>query len=352
MTRIRETAAEESLFRNFTVAESTSHVAEVDALVCNGDAAAFLRTIPDGFVRLVASSPPYNIGKPYEHKRGLGDYLEWQAEILGQCVRVLQDGGSLCWQVGNYVESGEIVPLDALFYPLLKDRWGLKLRNRIVWRFEHGLHARNRLSGRYEVILWFTKGDDYLFNLDPIRVPQKYPGKLHHKGPHRGTPSGNPLGKNPGDIWTLLQDEWDSQIWDIPNVKCNHPEKTPHPAQFPIELVERLVLALSNPGEVVLDPFVGVGSTLVAALLHERRAIGVDIQRSYVDIALARLDALRNGTLRHRAVGTAKYTPNGNEKIARRPLEWGADAGEEYRAVSPLAVRLPGIAESSPRNQD
>jgi adenine-specific DNA-methyltransferase len=342
----------EALFRTFTTSESPSYLSDVDVLVSHNDTLAFLRTVPDGLVRLVVSSPPYNIGKPYERKRALGDYLDWQAEVLEQCVRVLQDGGSLCWQVGNYVDSGEIVPLDAMFYPLLKDRFGLKLRNRIIWQFEHGLHARNRLSGRYEVILWFTKGDDYLFNLDSIRVPQKYPGKLHHKGPHRGTPSGNPLGKNPGDMWSVLEQDWDSLIWDIPNVKNNHTEKTEHPAQFPIELVERLVLALSSPGEIVLDPFAGAGSTLVASLLHERRAIGVDIERAYVDITLERLAALRNGTLRHRVLGTAKYEPNGCGKLARRPAEWDSERSAVLDPVPALATRLPGIAESVPEDYE
>ena len=341
-------ALDETLFREFTTGDSTTYRADLDVLVGHNDSTAFLRTVPDQTVRLVVSSPPYNIGKPYERKRALSEYLEWQTEVLEQCVRVLMNGGSLCWQVGNYVDSGEIVPLDALFYSILKDRLGLKLRNRIIWQFEHGLHAKNRLSGRYEVILWFTKGDDYLFNLDPIRVPQKYPGKLHHKGPRRGTPSGNPLGKNPGDLWSVLERDWDAQIWDIPNVKWNHPEKTGHPAQFPIELVERLVLALTNPGELVLDPFSGAGSALLAAVLHDRRAIGVDIERSYVDIALTRLRALRNGTLKRRALGTAKYEPNGCGKLTRRPAEWDAEVKAGSDPVPALVSRLPGIAESVP----
>ena len=108
------------------------------------------------------------------------------------------------------------------------------MRNRIVWHFEHGLHCSRRLSGRYETIMWFTKGDDYVFELDPIRVPQKYPGKKYFKGPKAGQYSCNPLGKNPGDVWT------------IPNVKSNHVEKTGHPCQFPVELIERLVLALTR----------------------------------------------------------------------------------------------------------
>ena len=105
--------------------------------------------------------------------------------MIAECVRLLHPKGSLCWQVGNHVDNGEIVPLDTVLYPVFKAH-GLKLRNRIVWHFEHGLHCSKRLSGRYETILWFTKGDDYIFNLDAIRVPSKYPGKKYFKGPKAG----------------------------------------------------------------------------------------------------------------------------------------------------------------------
>jgi len=100
--------------------------------------------------------------------------------VIAECVRVLSDSGSICWQVGNYVDDGAIIPLDSLLYPVFADL-GLKMRNRIVWHFEHGLHCSRRLSGRYETILWFTKGDDYIFELDAIRVPQKYPGKIFQR---------------------------------------------------------------------------------------------------------------------------------------------------------------------------
>ena len=113
-----------------------------------------------------------------------------------------------------------------------------------------GLHCKKRLSGRYETILWFTKSDDYTFNLDPIRVPQKYPNKKYFKGKNKGKLSCNPLGKNPSDVW------------EIPNVKHNHVEKTEHPCQFPVELVDRLVLSLTNEGDVVFDPFLDLGLQL------------------------------------------------------------------------------------------
>lgn len=297
--------------------------AGLDVLVAHSDSLEFLKTVPDELASLVVASPPYNMGKSYENRVKLDQYLEAQLAVLTECVRVLEPSGSLCWEVGNYVDSGEVFPLDVFFYDILKKKLGLKLRNRIVWSFQHGLHARKRFSGRYEVVLWFTKSDSYVFNLDPVRIPQKYPGKRYYKGSKRGELSGNPLGKNPGDLWEFLVTEWDREIWDIPNVKWNHPEKTAHPSQFPIELVERLVLALTDPGDTVLDPYMGVGSSLLAAILHGRKAIGVDKTQAYVDHAIERIAAAFGGTLKRRPLGALKYVPTGNEKVAQRPFEWG-----------------------------
>lgn len=245
----------------------------------------------DSSSRLVITSPPYNIGKEYE-KNGLDfdEYLKQQRLTLEECTRILADDGSLCWQVGNYVSRGEIFPLDIYIWNICKDI-GLRLRNRIVWRFEHGLHCSKRFSGRYETILWFTKTDDYIFNLDPVRVPQKYPGKKHFKGERKGELSCNPLGKNPGDVW------------DIPNVKHNHCEKTDHPCQFPIELAERLVLALSNENDLVVDPYMGSGSTLCAAIKRNRSAAGCDIKPEYFEIADQRVQQAIDGTLKTRPMG-------------------------------------------------
>lgn len=268
-----------------------------DVILHEGDCLDLLPQIPDRFVKLVVTSPPYNLGKPYENRLDMDIYLEQQRKVIEQCVRVLDDRGSICWQVGNYVENGEIIPLDIALYPIFASL-GLHLRNRIVWHFGHGLHASRRFSGRYEVILWFTKGNDYTFNLDAVRVPQKYPNKKYFKGPKRGELSGNPLGKNPSDVW------------EIPNVKANHVEKTIHPCQFPVELIERLVLALTDSGDWVLDPFMGVGTTAIAALMHERRAIGAELMSEYVVIAKERIRAAERGTLRIRPMTRSVYDPD------------------------------------------
>lgn len=294
---------------------------EADAVIAPGDCLPTLRKLPADFVTLIITSPPYNLGKAYEEVSDLDKYLDALGTVVDELVRVLSPLGSLCWQVGNYVEKGEVFPLDIFYYRLFKER-GLKLRNRIIWHFEHGLHASKRFSGRYETLLWFTKGDAYTFNLDPVRVPSKYPGKTHFKGEKRGQPSGNPLGKNPSDIWRIVLHDFETALWNIPNVKANHPEKTIHPCQFPIELAERCVLALTDEGDWVLDPFSGVGSALLAALKNKRRAFGCEKEEEYVRIAHQRISDLASGNLRYRQLGKPVHQPTGREKVAQVPLEW------------------------------
>jgi adenine-specific DNA-methyltransferase len=270
---------------------------------------------------LIITSPPYNIGKSYEVKKSIEKYLETQDTVIKELIRDLSPIGSLCWQVGNYVAKGETFPLDIYYYQIFK-KYGLKLRNRIIWHFGHGLHASKRFSGRYETILWFTKTNMYIFNLDSVRIPSKYPGKRHFKGVKKGLLSGNPSGKNPSDIWEVVIRDWESELWDIPNVKSNHPEKTAHPCQFPIELVERCLLALTDEKSWVLDPYVGVGSTVIAAVKHNRNAIGIDKEKYYCEIAQNRLKQLKEGTLKIRALTKPIHKPSLKDKVAQIPLEW------------------------------
>lgn len=293
----------------------------IEYQVKNMDALKALENLLDGKFDLIITSPPYNIGKEYETKTSIEKYLETQEEIIKQLIRVLSDKGSLCWQVGNFVDKGEIFPLDIYYYQIFKKN-GLKLRNRIIWHFGHGLHASKRFSGRYETILWFTKTDNYIFNLDAVRVPAKYPGKLHFKGPNKGKPSGNPLGKNPSDIWKIIVEDWENELWDIPNVKSNHPEKTEHPCQFPIELVERCVLALTNEDSWVLDPFAGVGSTIIAAIKNNRNCIGIEKESQYCKISNKRIEDLKEGNLRIRPINKPVHKPSQNDKVAQVPKEW------------------------------
>jgi DNA modification methylase len=294
---------------------------QANIVLHNGDALEFIQTIPDNLVKLVITSPPYNVGKKYENRSSIEEYLAGQEQVINELVRVVQENGSICWQVGNYVNNGEVFPLDIFYYQIFK-KHNLYLRNRIIWYFGHGLQASKRFSGRYETILWFTKSKKYTFNLDGVRVPSKYPGKRHFKGSKKGLPSCNPLGKNPSDIWEFIATEWDKELWDIPNVKSNHPEKTNHPCQYPIELVERCVLALTNENDWILDPYGGVASSVIAALKHNRKAMAVERDIEYINIGKQRIYDFLNGNLKIRPLGKEVHKPTGREKVSQAPEEW------------------------------
>ena len=292
-----------------------------DLVLFRGEASDLIAQIPDKSISLIITSPPYNLGKNYETRVSIEQYLATQEQIIAQLYRVLRDDGSICWQVGNFVQDGEVYPLDMFYYTIFK-KFNLYLRNRIIWYFGHGLHASKRFSGRYETVLWFTKSTNYIFNLDAVRVPSKYPGKRHYKGPNIGKPSGNPNGKNPSDIWELMLQEWEEALWDIPNVKSNHPEKTIHPCQYPVELVERCVLALTNEDDWVLDPYAGVGTSLIGATKHNRRAAGSEKDIEYIETARERIQSYYNGTLKLRSIGKPVHQPTGKEKVSQWPEEW------------------------------
>ena len=165
-------------------------------------------------------------------------YTSSQIPITEELARVVADDGWVCWQVGNWVRKGEVLPLDYVAIPLFT-RSGFQLRRRFIWRFGSGLHCRYRFSGRHETILCFSKSKHSTEHLIPEAEPE---------------------------------------IWEIPNVKANHPEKTEHPCSFPVELAERLVLSYSEIGDTVLDPYMGVGSSLIAAARHGRIPLGCDLK--------------------------------------------------------------------------
>lgn len=273
--------------------------------IINDDRMQLLCNLKKNSTQLIITSPPYNIGKSYEKKVPFDFYLLEQEKTLKECFRILNNKGSLCWQVGNYLENSELFPLDIYIYKICK-KIGFKLRNRIIWHFEHGLHSNKKFSGRYETILWFTKSNNYYFNFDKIRVPQKYPGKTGYIGKNKGKYTGNKKGKNPSDVWIF------------PNVKSNHREKTIHPCQFPIELAERLVLSMSKINDLVVDPYAGVGTTLIAALKNKRKAAGSEILKKYVSITKQRINLLKKGELPYREINTPIKMVSGNSKLYRR----------------------------------
>lgn len=279
-------------------------------LLFKADCLDVLRALPDNSIDCVITSPPYCIGKRYEDKKEAKDFALNHEKILPEIVRVVKEGGSICWQIGYHVKNDIITPLDYIVYKILSQTKGIYLRNRIVWTFGHGLHNEKRFSGRHETILWFTKGKKYKFFLDEVRVPQIYPGKRAYKGAKKGQPSGNPLGKNPSDVW------------HIPNVKANHVEKCDHPCQFPVGLAQRLVKALTKKGDIILDPYCGTGSSGAAGVLLGRKFIGSEIERKYISIAKERLIQAKLGTLRIRPENKPIYTPTKKSYLTEKPSEW------------------------------
>lgn len=291
----------------------------------NGDCMDLFLKLPDESVDLVVTSPPYCIGKEYEDPHNdIESFRTQHIELFDELYRVVKPGGSICWQVGYHVSDKCVIPLDFVVYDIFtsmseEKQYPFVLRNRIIWTFGHGLNSTKRFSGRHETILWFTKGEQGRFNLDDVRVPQKYPGKKSYKGPNKGQLSGNPLGKNPSDVWDVPEDSTD--VWDIPNVKAKHVEKTDHPCQFPVAIPRRLIRALTQPGALVLDPFMGSGTTGVAAILEKRKFSGAEIVKEYYDISVERLKDAADGNARVRE-DKPVIKPNQNAAVAKLPEEF------------------------------
>lgn len=284
------------------------HDLGISTRLYNGDCNELLSKIPDNSIDLTISSPPYCMGKEYESGNDVATFTKAHETLLPEIIRITKPGGSICWQVGFHVQNGAITPLDFLVHEIMSKQEDVTLRNRVIWTFGHGFHCTNRFSGRYEVIMWYTKeGEEYHFDLDAVRVPQKYPGKVANKGAKKGELSGNPKGKNPSDIW------------DIPNVKANHVEKTDHPCQFPVALGIRLVKALSPIDGLVFDPFSGVASTGVAALNEGRRFLGAELNSDYAEIAEKRLKDASKGMAIFRPLEKEIYVPKPGEKVATKP---------------------------------
>jgi adenine-specific DNA-methyltransferase len=275
----------------------------------HGNSLDILPLLEPGTVDLTLTSPPYYLGKAYDASRNVSEFRNLHELILPEVVRITKEGGSICWQVGYHVVPEMFTPLDFVVHSIMQDFENIYLRNRIIWQFGHGHHLTKRFSGRHEVLLWYTRGREYCFNLDSVRVPQKYPGKLRYKGLNKGEVSGNPLGKNPSDVW------------DFPNVKAAHVEKTEHPCQFPIALAQRVIRALTNQGGMVLDPFAGVATKAVAAILEERNFTAIEIDPKYVEISKKRIELAKNGDLQCRDDSPPLF-PDPSWKVSRPPERW------------------------------
>jgi adenine-specific DNA-methyltransferase len=242
--------------------------------VIHGDVLQVLdAAVPDDSVDLVFADPPYNLGKQFgttpEAWPDEGSYLDWTRAWLDLCLRKLAPTGSL-----YVMASTQAMPHVDLH---LRDR--LTILSRIVWHYDSsGMQARQRFGSLYEPILHAVADRGrYTFNADAVLVEART-GAKRRLVDHRGAePRPYAVTKVPGNVW------------QFPRVRYRMPEYEEHPSQKPEALLERVVLASSNPGDLVLDPFSGTFTTGAVALRHGRRFVGVEKEAEYVAVGLRRL---------------------------------------------------------------
>jgi adenine-specific DNA-methyltransferase len=232
-----------------------------------GDCRDILKNIPDNTVKLVITSPPYNIGKPYGKYKDKISIEDWESlinDVTKEIYRVLTPDGSFFLNLSQipYGKDKEILPLQYIGYNILKNN-NFKIRNIITWTFNNMQNCTNRLSGRYENIIWGVKDlNNYVFNLDEIRVPYITTNDKRLEGGK---------GRNPTDVWYF------NRVNNVTKKKLN----ITHPTVYPEDMIKRIIKMSSNKGDIVLDPFLGSGTTIVAALKLERKAIGIEIDENY-----------------------------------------------------------------------
>jgi adenine-specific DNA-methyltransferase len=247
--------------------------------IYNLDCLEAMRKIPTRFANLTVTSPPYNIGKEYENVLPLEDYLDWCERWITQVHRLTLDTGSFWLNLGyiSLPDRAKAIPLPYLLWK----RIPFFLVQEVIWNYGAGVAGKRFFSPRNEKFLWYVKDEaDYTFNLDEVRDPDvKYPNQKKN-----GKIKVNSLGKNPSDVW------------QIPKVTSgtdrSSKERTPHPAQFPKALIERVIKVSSNAGETVFDPFLGSGTTAVTALELGRVVVGFEINVDYCQIAADRIEKL------------------------------------------------------------
>lgn len=226
-------------------------------------------------IELTVTSPPYNIGKEYEDITHVDDYVTWCGQWMTLVHSASTDNGSFWLNVGylQVEDRGLCVPIPYLIW----DKSPFYFLQEVVWHYGAGVSTKKRLCPRNEKWMFYVKNkEDYIFNLDDIRDPNvKYPNQRRN-----GKFRCNPLGKNPSDVWEFPKVTTGS--------KQSSKERTPHPAQFPLPVVERVVRASSNIADVVLDPFAGSSSTGIAAAAFGRVYIGFELREDYCDLAADR----------------------------------------------------------------
>ncbi|NOU00738.1 MAG: site-specific DNA-methyltransferase [Gallionella sp.] len=255
---------------------SPSYEAEGVAIF-KGDCLEMMRELPSEIINLTITSPPYNIGKEYEQKMSVAQYANWCESWIKEIHRLAKNDGTFWLNLGYFEvpEKGRAIPISYLLW----DKVPFYLMQEIVWNYGAGVACKSMFSPRNEKFLWYVKDMvSHCFNLDEVRDPDvKYPNQKKN-----GKLKCNPLGKNPTDVW------------QFPKVTSGRDrssdERTPHPAQFPIAVIDRIIKCSSNEGDVILDPFIGSGTTAEAALRNGRKVIGFEINSNYVEIASYRIE--------------------------------------------------------------
>lgn len=247
-----------------------------NCFIYNMDCLDAMKKIEKEAIDLTITSPPYNIGKEYETNKPTQEYIDWCKQWMNEIYKVTKDNGAFWLNLG-YFELPQKAKALPIAY-LLWDKTPFYFIQEVIWNYGAGVAAKKFLSPRNEKLLWYVKNqDNYLFNLDSIRDKNvKYPNQKKN-----GKLRCNPLGKNPSDVW---------QIQKVTSGKDrSSKERTEHPAQFPEALIDRIILASSNKKEVILDPFLGSGTTAISALKNERKIIGFEISKNYCEIAKQRI---------------------------------------------------------------
>lgn len=241
-----------------------------------GDCREVLKEVPSESVKLVVTSPPYNIGKPYGKYKDKVALIDWEDlinDVTKEVHRILTPDGSFFLNLSPvpFGNDKEILPLPFIGYQIMKNN-GFYLRNMITWTFNNMQNCVNRLSGRYENILWGVKDiNNYVFNLDEIRIPYITKNDKRLEGGK---------GRNPTDVWYF------DRVNNMTKKKLN----LTHPTVYPLEMIMRILKMSSNPGDTILDPFVGSGTSLVAAKILGRNGIGIEIDKNFAKEIQMRLD--------------------------------------------------------------
>lgn len=248
-----------------------------NCLIYNLDCLEAMAILPDQSINLTVTSPPYNIGKEYENLLPLDDYINWCEKWITEVYRLTLYDGAFWLNLGylSIKNRAKAIPISYLLW----DKIPFYLIQEIVWNYGAGVAGSKFFSPRNEKFLWYVKNPEaYTFNLDDIRDPNvKYPNQKKN-----GKIKVNPLGKNPTDVW------------EFPKVTSGQnrssKERTAHPAQFPSAVIQRIITASSHENEIVLDPFLGSGTTAMVALDLNRLVIGFEIRQDYCDIAANRIE--------------------------------------------------------------